>query len=85
MGSNDYMNSARRAGLAFSLFALVALGAAGFKVAASFWDTGAMAAAPPPVEKHSVEPPRRVRVACWPKSAPECASVQLALAGGLAR
>ncbi len=85
MGSTDYLNSARRAAIVFSLLAIVALGAAGFKLAALVWDAGAVAAAPAPAEKHNVEAHRRTRLACAALSRQDCATVQLAFVDGLAR
>ena len=55
MGSSEYLDTARRAGIVFTLLAIVALGAAGFRLAALIWDKGDLAAAPAPLEKHSVD------------------------------
>jgi hypothetical protein len=79
MGSSDYLNSARRAAIAFSVLAFVALGAAGYNLAVSAWGGSLVASAP--AAKLPIPSQRRALPACFAKSAPDCASVEVALVG----
>jgi len=77
MGSTDYLNSAKRAAMAFSLLAIVALGAAGYDLAISLWGGAQVAeTASPKVPSPSH---RRVVPTCQTKSSPNCTSVEVAI------